>query len=102
LTVLEGTIADDRFVREAFETFRPEVVAHAAASYKDPDDWSEDAATNVVGSANVVKASRERGVRRLLYFQTALCYGLHPEEQPITLDHPLRPDDSSYAISKTG
>jgi len=37
----------------------------------------------------------------LIYFQTALCYGLHPIEQPITLDHPLRPGDSSYAISKT-
>ena len=36
-----------------------------------------------------------------MYFQTALCYGLHPLEQPITLDHPLRPEDSSYAISKT-
>ena len=28
---------------------------------------------------------------RLIYFQTALCYGLQPLEQPITLDHPLRP-----------
>ena len=36
-----------------------------------------------------------------IYFQTALCYGLQPLEQPITLDHPLRPDGSSYAISKT-
>jgi UDP-glucose 4-epimerase len=36
-----------------------------------------------------------------VYFQTALCYGLHPLEQPITLGHPLRPEDSSYAISKT-
>jgi UDP-glucose 4-epimerase len=40
-------------------------------------------------------------VRRLVYFQTALCYGLHPREQPITLAHPVRPEGSSYAISKT-
>ena len=39
-------------------------------------------------------------MERLLYFQTALCYGTQPIEQPITLDHPIRPD-SSYAISKT-
>ena len=37
---------------------------------------------------------------RLIYFQTALCYGTRPLEQPITLEHPIRPD-SSYAISKT-
>jgi UDP-glucose 4-epimerase len=102
LTVLEGSIADEGYVSDVFERFRPDVVAHAAASYKDPDDWREDAATNVVGTANVVRASQDSGVNRLLYFQTALCYGLHPEEQPITLDHPLRPGDSSYAISKTG
>jgi UDP-glucose 4-epimerase len=101
LTVVEGTIVDGDVVRSATDTFSPEVVAHAAASYKDPEDWSEDAATNAVGTANVVKAAEAAGVTRLVYFQTALCYGLHPVEQPITLDHPLRPEDSSYAISKT-
>jgi UDP-glucose 4-epimerase len=101
LTVVEGTIVDGDVVRSAIDTFSPEVVAHAAASYKDPENWSEDAATNAVGTANVVKAAEAAGVTRLVYFQTALCYGLHPLEQPITLDHPLRPEDSSYAISKT-
>ena len=101
LALVEGSIVDPQLVNDAFSSFGPEVVAHAAAAYKDPDDWTEDAATNVVGSANVVKASRKTGIRRLLYFQTALCYGVHPLEQPITLDHPLLPGNSSYAISKT-
>jgi UDP-glucose 4-epimerase len=101
LTVTEASIVDNDLVDEAFASFAPDVVAHAAAAYKDPDDWSEDAATNAAGTANVVKASQSAGVRRFVYFQTALCYGLHPLEQPITLDHPLRPEDSSYAISKT-
>jgi UDP-glucose 4-epimerase len=101
LTVEEGTIADASWVEKAFAGFEPDLVVHAAASYKDPDDWAEDSATNAVGTANVVKASEAAGVGRLIYFQTALCYGLHPLEQPITLDHPLRPGDSSYAISKT-
>ena len=48
----------------------------------------------------MVKAAQAAGVERLLYFQTALCYGTTPEEQPVTLVHPIRPD-SSYAISKT-
>ncbi len=102
LTLVEGTIVDGRLVDETFESFAPDVVAHAAAAYKDPDDWREDSATNVAGTANVVKASEASGVRRFVYFQTALCYGLQPLEQPITLDHPLRPEESSYAISKTG
>jgi UDP-glucose 4-epimerase len=101
LQLIEGTIVDPQLVNKAFSDFAPEVVAHAAASYKDPDDWTEDSATNAVGTANVVKASEAAGVKRLVYFQTALCYGVQPLEQPITLDHPLRPIDSSYAISKT-
>jgi UDP-glucose 4-epimerase len=101
LTIVEGTIVDPHMVATTFEQARPEVVIHAAASYKDPSNWAEDAATNVVGTANVVRAGMAAGVRRLVYLQTALCYGLRPLEQPITLEHPLRPVDSSYAISKT-
>jgi len=101
LTVVEGTIADTDLVNRLFSEFKPDVVVHAAAAYRDPDDWAEDARTNVLGSANVVQASKANGVKRLIYFQTALGYGLKPIEQPITLNHPLRPGGSSYAISKT-
>src|SRR5215208_6001461 len=101
LRLVEHTIADTQRVDDVFEEFEPEVVVHAAASYKDPEDWDEDARTNAVGTANVVQAAERVGVSRLVYFQTALCYGLHPQEQPITLSHPLDPKDSSYAISKT-
>jgi UDP-glucose 4-epimerase len=101
LTVIEGDVADGEVVEEAFKRFRPEVVVHAAASYKDPEDWASDAATNVLGTALVVRASESVQARRFIYLQTALCYGLHPLEQPITLDHPILPGASSYAISKT-
>ena len=102
LTVVEGTIADAALVNKLFDEFQPDQVAHAAASYKDPDDWQEDIRTNVLGSAIVVDAAKRIGVSRLIYFQTALCYGLQPLEQPITLEHPIRPGGSSYALSKTG
>jgi len=101
LKVIEGTIADKDLVWKAFEDFKPEQVVHAAASYKDPNNWSEDSLTNVVGTANVVQAAQHLNVGRFIYFQTALCYGLHPIEQPITLEHPIRPEGSSYSISKT-
>lgn len=102
LTVIEGSVADQALVDKAMDDFRPEIVVHAAAAYKDPENWVEDAETNVVGTIHVVRASERVGVRRLIYFNTALCYGLVPLEQPITLAHPIRPEGSSYAFSKTG
>jgi UDP-glucose 4-epimerase len=100
LEIVEDTIADAAAVDAAFEGFGPTHVVHAAASYKDPDAWGEDVRTNALGTANVVRATQAAGLDRLIYFQTALCYGTQPEEQPVTLGHPVRPD-SSYAISKT-
>lgn len=106
LEIVENTIANPNVVNELFERFKPDVVVHAAASYKDPSNWSGDALTNVVGGANIAKASVVYGVKRVVYFQTALCYGLKPIEQPISLTHPYfagtYSGGSSYAISKTG
>ncbi len=106
LTIQEGTIADKAFVDKCFADFKPEFVIHAAAAYKDPEAWIEDTHTNVLGTIHVVQASKAQNVKRLVYFQTSLCYGLTPVEQPITLKHPLfsgsYPGGSSYAISKTG
>lgn len=101
LKVVEDTIVNRDMVFQEFSEFQPDVVVHAAASYKDPENWEEDSRTNVTGTANVVQAAEKTKVRRLIYFQTALGYGLHPIEQPITLNHPIMPNGSSYAISKT-
>jgi UDP-glucose 4-epimerase len=101
LTLVEDTIADADVIDRLFSDFRPEIVIHTAASYKDPEDWSSDALVNAVGTANVAKACKVHGVSRLIYFQTALCYGTKPLQSPIPLDHPINPVNSSYAISKT-
>ena len=106
LEVVEGSIADTELMLKIFQEFQPEIVVHAAASYKDPSNWIEDARPNVVGAANLVTAAKKVNVKRIIYFQTALCYGLKPIEQPITLEHPYfsgkYSGGSSYAISKTG
>ena len=101
LKQIEGSIVDTKLINALFEEFKPEVVVHTAASYKDPDDWATDAAINAVGGANIARACKEHKVGRLIYFQTALCYGTNPIQQPIPLDHPINPVNSSYAISKT-
>lgn len=101
LRQVEGTIADPALVDQLVTDFQPDVLIHTAASYKDPDDWYNDTLTNSVGGANVIRAAKEQNVGRFIYFQTALCYGLKPLHQPITLDHPKFQANSSYAISKT-
>lgn len=102
LEIIEGSIADANLVHSAFSRFKPDVVVHAAASYKDPDNWEEDTLTNVLGTVNVVKATKASGCSRIIYFQTALCYGVNPTQQPIQLNHHMNAANSSYAISKTG
>ncbi len=101
LTLVEASIADRDCVDRWIGDFKPDLLIHTAASYKDPEDWYNDTLTNAVGGANLVKAAKEHQVGRFIYFQTALCYGVKPLEQPITLDHPKRPGNSSYSISKT-
>jgi UDP-glucose 4-epimerase len=98
LSLREGSIADKGFVEHAFASFRPTHVVHSAAAYKDPTDWREDTATNVLGTINVVDAACSNRVARFLNFQTVLCYG-RPDIVPIPVEHPLRPF-TSYGISK--
>lgn len=101
LKVIEGSIADGKLVHNSVAEFKPDVIVHAAAAYKDPDNWQEDALTNTLGTVNVVKAAKTNNCNRIVYFQTALCYGLKPEQQPVKIDAPIFPANSSYAISKT-
>lgn len=101
LSVSHESISNFDAMHSIFKKFTPDAVVHAAASYKDPDDWYNDTLTNCVGGSNIIKLSQEFKVKRFIYFQTALCYGLKPSEQPISLNHPRKPEGSSYAITKT-
>jgi len=99
LTVKEGSVTDKALVDEYFNVFKPDVVIHSAAAYKDPDNWAEDANTNVIGSAHVACAAKSQNVKRLINFQTTLCYG-RPQRLPIFASHPTAPF-TSYGITKT-
>jgi nucleoside-diphosphate-sugar epimerase len=99
LEIVTGSVEDADLVGSLMERFLPSHVIHAAASYKDPDDWRTDASVNVEGSINVVRAAERVSVKRLINLQTALCYG-RPDEVPIPVSAPVRPF-TSYGISKT-
>lgn len=95
------SIADKDRLFKLFESFAPDMIIHTAASYKDPNDWEEDLKTNVYGTKHLIDACLAYNVSRVIYFNTALCYGINPIEQPLQVDSLLDPTGSSYAITKT-
>jgi nucleoside-diphosphate-sugar epimerase len=101
LTIINETIANINFLIDLFKKNNFDCIVHAAASYKDPNNWYEDTMTNSVGGANLVMLAKEYNVKRFIYYQTALCYGIKPLHNPITLEHCRFPNNSSYSISKT-
>lgn len=96
--VYEGDVSSAEFVSEVTNDARPDIIAHFAASYKDPDNWIEDSRTNVSGMINVVSAAQQFEVSKIINIQTVLCYG-RPDSLPLTENSPLRPA-TSYAITK--
>ena len=85
-----------------FEDYRRvDVVVHAAASYKNPSDWLDAVHTNVVGTEQVIAASLEHEVPRMIYLQTSLCYGLKPPDRAMKITQAQNPVGSIYAITKT-
>ena len=105
----DASISDRETFYRLANVCEPELVIHCAASYKDPLKWHRDTDTNVIGTINTVLAAQHHGAR-LIYFQTALCYGNNPYQSksgrtstvmlPLSTHAPLNPE-SSYAISKT-
>ena len=93
------SIVDTSEVAITIGIIKPDIIIHAAASYKDPEDWYTDSLTNTFGTTNILRACKSSGCKRIIYFQTSLCYG-DPLTSPITLKHPIRPSNS-YSISKT-
>ena len=99
----EVNITDAESVRARFADEMPDVVYHLAAASHVGDSWSaptEVVRINSEGSLNVLLASVEAGVERVVLIGSAEEYGLvSPEQVPITEDTPLRPV-SPYGASK--
>jgi UDP-glucose 4-epimerase len=101
LKLVIGSIANGEFFRDPFgDGIEADVIVHTAASYSDPTAWEEDLDTNVLGTLNCIKYA-QKSKARLIFFQTALCYGVNPTIQPVPLDYPRVPAPTSYGISKT-
>ena len=96
LTVIEGDIGDAGVVSDAFTTFQPDSSSMRRPP-EDPEDWSSDAATNVLGRPRRAGGHGGRRPPAHLPPDRAVLW-LHPLEQPITLDHPILPTASSWLL----
>ena len=70
-------VKDGRQVRDAFESFKPEIVvllAAQAAISKSEDDPKFDADTNIGGMLNVISAAKQSGARRIVFSSTSAVY----------------------------
>ena len=87
--------------RDFIRSFRPRAVAHLAAQVsvaRSVGDPLLDADVNVGGTIAILLASREAGVRRVVFASSAAVYGA-PAYLPLDEGHPSRPL-SPYGISK--
>src|SRR4051812_46282121 len=99
--VFAGDIRDPHGVRQAMKGC--DAVLHLAAliaipySYHSPDTYVE---ANIRGTLNVLQASRDLGVEKVIHTSTSEVYGT-AQFVPITEEHPLQ-GQSPYSATKIG
>ncbi|MBP2030121.1 UDP-glucose 4-epimerase [Methanohalophilus levihalophilus] len=78
-----------------------DIIIHTAAQVSVPNSMKEpafDATNNILGTLNLLEASRRAKIKRFIYFSSAAVYG-NPVELPIGETHPQNPE-SPYGVSK--
>lgn len=98
----EGDVRDTAFVRETFETFRPEVLYHLAAQMdvrRSVADPAFDARVNVLGSLNLLDAGVASGLSRVVFASTGGAVYGEQEVFPAPETHPADPL-SPYGVAK--
>jgi len=100
--VFRVDIRDLDKVQSALASFKPEVISHHAAQSEVPKSVADpgyDALVNVVGGLNVLRASVDNGVRKIIFSSTGGALYGEPDIVPAGEDHPIRPL-SPYGTSK--
>jgi NAD dependent epimerase/dehydratase len=101
IEIFSGDIRDPNGVREAVKDV--ELVFHLAAliaipySYHSPDSYVD---TNIKGTLNILQASRDYNIEKILVTSTSEVYGT-AQFVPITEQHP-RQGQSPYSATKIG
>lgn len=98
VTYFQGSIADKSLVREAVKG--AEVVIDLAWSFK--EDPYTIFGTDIIGSAHLLDAAADAGVRSFIYASTAVVYG-RAVNHPVTEEHPCLIEQARkpfYALGK--
>jgi UDP-glucose 4-epimerase len=100
--VHRADVRDLAQVQKAIAAFKPDVVNHHAAQSEVPRSVADpgyDAQVNVVGGLNVLRASVDASVRKVIFSSTGGALYGEPDIVPADEDHPIRPL-SPYGTSK--
>jgi len=95
-------LRDPAEIAAVVSSFKPEVVNHHAAQAEVPKSVADpafDAQVNLIGGINLLKASVDNGVRKLIFISTGGALYGEPDVVPCDEDHPVRPL-SPYGASK--
>jgi dihydroflavonol-4-reductase len=101
--LVEGDVRDFASLQRGFEG--AEVVYHLAAHISiRMNEWPLVEAINVLGTRNVVEASLQGGIRRLVHFSSIHAFNEQPHDKPVDESRPLKipesPDIAPYDRSK--
>lgn len=95
-------LRDRKDVESAVSSFKPDIVNHHAAQAEVPKSVADpgfDASVNIVGGLNLLKASVDAGVKKVVFISTGGALYGEPDVVPADEDHPVRPL-SPYGTSK--
>ena len=95
-------VRDREGVAAAFDDFKPDVVDHHAAQSEVPKSVADpvfDAEVNVAGGVNLLKASKDHGVRKFVFISTGGALYGEPEAIPAPETSRIEPL-SPYGTSK--
>lgn len=101
IEVVSGDVRDPHFCKHITQGM--DIVFHLAAliaipySYVAPDSYVD---VNIRGTLNIMQASKENGVKKVIHTSTSEVYGT-ARYVPIDEKHPLQPQ-SPYSASKIG
>jgi nucleoside-diphosphate-sugar epimerase len=104
LPVIRGDIRDLAALIDAFQTVRPEVVIHLAASVGEANINNVYAGfqVNLVAAINVAEAVRLAGVRRLVHASTQAVYSGEDPKELLREESPIDCRERVYNASKIG
>ena len=96
---IRADIADFDQMAPAFDGI--DAVVHMAGQPSTSASWEEVHEQNIVGTYNVLEASRRAGVRKVVFASTNHVMGMYDRDQqwPVHASMPVRPD-SLYGVSK--